>query len=78
MEVRVPYQSAASKVSRNLAAPLAAWLCTVGFTASEADQDTTLATHWLSSRGQRFQFSYEWVAIPSPDATSRLQICQAS
>ncbi len=76
MESRAPYH-AAPKGPRNLAAPLAAWLRTLGFTATEQYQGTTLAAHWLSSRGERFELDYTWVAGPSPDATCRLRVSRA-
>lgn len=78
MEARAPYHTLpASKGPRNLAAPLAAWLRTQGFTATEYYQGTTVAAHWVGSRGEHFQLDYTWVNGPVPDATCRLRVLYA-
>ncbi|MGI4760557.1 MAG: hypothetical protein ACRYF0_07625 [Janthinobacterium lividum] len=75
MEDRAPYASA-PKGPRNLAAPLAAWLRTQGFTATEQHYATlaTVAAHWISLRFERFELTYTWQAGPSPEATCQLQV----
>jgi len=77
MEARAPYHTAAPQGLRNIAAPLAAWLRGLGFTATEYHQGTTRVAHWAGSRGERFQYDYDWVAGPSPDATCRLRVLHA-
>ncbi|WP_310397302.1 hypothetical protein [Hymenobacter sp.] len=57
---------------RNLAAPLAAWLRTLGFTATE--YGTTVAAHWVGAGGEHFQFDYAWAGGPTPAATCRLRV----
>ncbi|MVN77718.1 hypothetical protein GO988_15400 [Hymenobacter sp. HMF4947] len=76
MEARAPYHTPAPNALRNLAQPIAAWLRTQGFTATEHHQYTVLVAHWTGSRGEHFQFTYDWVAGTSPDATCRLQVYQ--
>ena len=74
MEDQAPYHTLAPKGPRNLAAPLAAWLRTLGFTASEYYQGTVVAAHWVGPRGEHFQLDYTWQAGPVPDATCRLRV----
>lgn len=66
MEERASYHP------RNLAAPLAAWLRTQGFTATE--YGTTVAAHWVGSRGEHFQLDYTWVGGPLAEATCCLRV----
>ena len=75
MEDRAPYASAPSG-PRNLTVPLAAWLRTLGFTATEQHYATmaTLAAHWIGPRGERFELGYIWSARPHTDATCQLQV----
>lgn len=79
MENRAPYAmpAAAPRGPRNLTVPLAAWLRTLGFTATEQPYATlsTVAAHWLGPRGERIEFSYIRQAGPVPDATCQLQVC---
>ena len=76
MEARAPYHAAAEPAPRNLAAPLAAWLRRLGFTATEQQLGTlaTVVAHWLSPRGERFELDYTWTGSPHADATCRLQV----
>ena len=75
MEERAPYHSAAPKGPRNLAAPLAAWLCTQGFTVTERQYDTlaTVAASWTGPRGDCFELGYCWSSGPHANATLQLQ-----
>ena len=76
MEERAPYHTPAPKVPRNLAAPLAEWLRTQDFTASEQHHDTlaTVIAHWLGPLGERYDFTYSWAAGPVPEATCQLRV----
>ena len=62
MEAPAPYHTA-PKGPRNLAAPLAAWLRTQGFTATERQYETmaTVGATWLGPRGESFELAYIWV-----------------
>jgi hypothetical protein len=75
MENRAPY-APALKAPRNLAAPLAEWLRTQGFTATEQHHDTlaTVAAHWLGPVGECYDFTYTWAAGPVPEATCQLRV----
>ncbi|WP_201979289.1 hypothetical protein [Hymenobacter rubidus] len=75
MEAPAPYHTA-SKGPRDLSAPLAAWLRTQGFVATEQVRPTmaTVAAHWLGPQGERFQLEYAWVSGPVPSATCWLTV----
>ena len=62
MEAPAPYHTA-PKGPRNLVAPIAAWLRTQGFEATEhpGDEQATLTAIWASPRGERFGVSYLWL-----------------
>jgi len=66
----------APRGARNLAAPLAGWLRTQGFTAHEQllPVYAAVAAHWVSSAGEYFLLEYEWVAGPTAAATCRLRV----
>lgn len=74
MEARAPYGG--PKGPRNLAAPLAAWLRTQGFTAHEQLLPiyAAVAAHWVGPAGEYFLLEYEWVAGPVAGATCRLRV----
>jgi hypothetical protein len=74
MEDQAPYHRPAPKPPRNLAAPIAAWLRTLGFTATERQYDgqSTVGATWLGPRGERFELAYIWVAQYA-SATLQLQ-----
>jgi len=74
MEARAPY--GAPKGPRNLAAPLAAWLRTQGFVATEQVLATlaTVHAHWVAMGGERYELTYIWAAGPVPDATCTLRV----
>jgi hypothetical protein len=61
MEAPAPYHTA-PKPPRNLTAPIAAWLRTQGFEATEqaGDEQATLTAIWTGPRGERFGVSYLW------------------
>lgn len=80
MEGRAPYQlPSAPRGPRNLAVPLAAWLRTQGFTATERAQPrfATVEAHWLGPAGERFELTYTWATGPVPEATCRLRVLYA-
>jgi hypothetical protein len=62
MEAPAPYHTA-PKGPRNLAEPIAAWLRTQGFTATERQYETmaTVGATWLGPRGESFELGYFWV-----------------
>ena len=64
MEGRAPYHSAAPKLPRNLAAPIAEWLRAQGFVVEERHYEgiATVAAIWLDCRGEQFQLCYIWTA----------------
>jgi hypothetical protein len=70
----------APRRARNLAAPLAGWLRTQGFTAYEQllPVYAAVAAHWIGPAGEYFLLEYEWVAGPVPAATCRLRVLYAS
>ena len=74
MEDRAPY--GAPKGPRNLTAPLAAWLRTQGFVATEQVLATlaTVRAHWVAIGGERYELTYTWAAGPVPDATCALRV----
>ncbi len=76
MEARAPYHTPAPKAPRNLAAPIAAWLREQGFIATEQQHDTlaTVAAHWIGPIGERYDFTYTWVAGPVPYASCQLRV----
>jgi len=79
MEARAPYHApdAAPRPPRNLTVPLAAWLRTQGFTATEQQPSlafASVAAHWLGPSGERFELDYHWSGGRFPDATCRLQV----
>lgn len=76
MEDRATYQTEAPKGPRNLARPLAEWLRTQGFVATEAAQPiwATVQAHWLGSQGERFELGYTWASGPVPESTCRLRV----
>lgn len=79
MEARASEDSARPG-ARNLSAPLAAWLRSQGWTALEqapAGQPmATVAAHWLSPAGARFELDYTWAPLAgaAPVATCRLRV----
>jgi hypothetical protein len=76
MEDRAPYHTLAPKAPRNLAAPLAEWLRTQGFTVTERHYDTmtTVAATWTGVRGDCFELAYLWSAGRCAAATTQLQV----
>lgn len=69
----------APRGARNLAAPLAGWLRTQGFTAYEQMLPlyATVVAHWVGPANEYFLLEYEWVAGPVPVATCRLRVLYA-
>lgn len=77
MEERAPYHlPEAPKGPRELAAPIAAWLRRLGFTATEhlLPNYATVSAHWTGPRGEHFLFDYSWVTGPAPEASCRLRV----
>jgi len=65
---------------RNLAAPLAAWLRTQGFTASETEHPTLslVEAHWIGPSGERFQLDYRWQQLATGRVVAyRLEVLYA-
>jgi len=73
MEDQAPYGQPGP---RNLAAPLAAWLRTQGWTTTEQVLPAmqTLSAHWYSAQQERFELTYLWQAAPHADATCRFRV----
>jgi len=76
MEDRAPYHTSAPKAPRNLAAPLAEWLRSQGFTVTERHYDTmaTVAATWTGLRGDCFELGYVWSSGRCANATIQLQV----
>jgi hypothetical protein len=76
MEDRAAYHTQAPEGPRNLTVPLATWLRTKGFTATERVQSqfATVEAHWLGPMNDRYEFTYTWTAGPEPDATCQLTV----
>jgi len=76
MEERAPYHTPAPKVPRNLAARVAEWLHTQGFTVIEQQRDTLamVIAQWKGPLGERYDFTYSWAAGPVPEATCQLRV----
>jgi hypothetical protein len=74
MEAPAPYHTA-PKGPRNLAEPIAAWLRTQGFEATERQYETmaTVGATWLGPWGERFELGYIWVPRYA-SATLQLQV----
>ena len=79
MESRAAYHTEAPKGPRNLARPIAEWLRTQGFTATEVEKPTfaTVSAHWVGSLGERFELSYTWATGPFPEGNCRLRVYHA-
>jgi len=76
MEARASYTSEAPKGPRNLAADLAAWLRSKGFTATEQAHPSvvTVLAYWLGPQQERFELTYSWQSGPVPSATCWLTV----
>ena len=76
METPAPYHTQAPKGPRDLAAPIAAWLRRLGFTATERllPNYAAVSAHWTGPRGEHFFFDYTWVTGPVPEASCQLRV----